>query len=56
MCERLDINGREWLVESSAADGRYPEIWDRKPLQRLKARTGAKVLRRQTNHASATAS
>ena len=44
LCEKLDVNDREWLVESSAADGRYPKIWDRRPLRRSRAKTGAKMI------------
>jgi len=44
VCERLDENDREWALESSCRDGRYPKIWDRKRIQLLIKRTGAKLI------------
>eukprot|EP00959_Pyramimonas_sp_CCMP1952_P428656 8978131-Pyramimonas_sp.AAC.1 len=44
LCERLDANGREWMLENTASDGRYPKIWDRARIKQLQKRTGARII------------
>ncbi|CAL1131402.1 unnamed protein product [Cladocopium goreaui] len=44
LCTVLADNGRVFALESSAPSGRYPKIWDLPCMQRLRRRTGAKIV------------
>ena len=44
LCTVLADNGRLFALESSAPSGRYPKIWDLPCMQRLRRRTGAKIV------------
>ena len=43
-CEILFCAGKEYLLESSAPDGRYPKIWDRAAIRRMRETTGARIV------------
>ena len=43
-CMALYDAGREFLVKSSAPDGRYPKLWDLAAIVELRKRTGARVV------------
>ena len=43
-CATLHQNGREFLFEASAPDGRYPKSWDLPCVQKMRKTTGARIV------------
>ena len=44
LCETAYAHGKEFVLESSMPTGRYPKIWDQECIQRLRKRTGARIV------------